>query len=355
MVKAAVFGFQGLSLTAEERAFFADSRPAGIILFKRNIDTPDQVKALVADIRETIDFDHLMIFIDQEGGRVARLKPPHWPAYPPAARFADIADTAQELRELVRLSARLMAHDLHELGINVDCAPVLDVPQAGSHDIIGDRAYGRDRETVAILGRAVCEGLLAGGVLPVIKHIPGHGRALADSHLELPMVSAPYEDIDQVDFYPFRVNSDMPIAMTAHVTYEALDAKHCATQSKKVLKLLRDEIGFSGLILCDDLGMNALKGTLSERAEASFEAGCDLVMLCNGSVSEMQSVIKVTPKLKGQSENRFHRAFDRLASCPEPLDTKAARSHLERALSRKPDSLLAQADPTAYVRKPEQE
>lgn len=348
MVKAAIFGCQGLSLTKAEKAFFSDVRPAGMILFKRNVDTPDQVRALTQELRDVIGFEHLMILIDQEGGRVARLKPPHWMAYPPALSYGLIADTPAEQRELIRLGARLMAHDLAELGINVDCAPVLDVPQPGAHDIIGDRAFGSGRDVVATMGRAVCEGLLAGGVLPIIKHIPGHGRALADSHLELPVVSAPLEALEQTDFYPFRVNSDMPIAMTAHVTYEALDARYCATQSRKVIAYMREALGFDGLILCDDLGMHALKGEMGRRAHLSLKAGCDLVMLCNGTIAQMAEVAEVTPKLKGIVDKRFRRAFARLPLEVEPLDVAVARARLERALARRPEVLMARADPTAY-------
>lgn len=344
MIRACIFGCSGLELTAAERAFFAEVRPLGFILFRRNIETPDQVKALVAALKACVRHEP-MILIDQEGGRVRRLRPPHWPDYPPASRFREIGHDAAEARDLARLGARLMAHDLFALGINVDCAPVLDVPQPGAHDIIGDRAYGTTADEAAVMGRAVCEGLLAGGVLPVIKHIPGHGRAGADSHTDLPRVDAALEDLMRVDFHPFKVNADMPLAMTAHVLYTAIDAKNPATTSRACIRLIRDGIGYDGLILCDDLSMNALSGTLGKRARGSLKAGCDALLHCNGHLDQMREVAEEAPGLKGAARRRAEAAMRRWLREPEPLDLAAARERFDAALGRAGAS-EARLDPT---------
>lgn len=233
MTSAAIYGCAGHRLTEDERAFFAKARPWGFILFRRNIDTPEQVRALTDELRASIGDPDAPILIDQEGGRVQRMGPPHWPKYPPGDAYLKATNDPQDARDLVRLGARLIAHDLREVGINVDLAPVLDVPVPGSHDIVGDRAYGQDPQTVALLGRAAAEGLLAGGVLPCIKHMPGHGRAFADSHKDLPTVHADFETLEAWDFAPFKALSDMPLAMTAHIVFTAIDKKRPATQSKK--------------------------------------------------------------------------------------------------------------------------
>ncbi len=332
-IKACILGFEGVDLTGEERAFFTEHQPLGFILFRRNIDTPQQVRALVAQLKACVHHEPL-ILIDQEGGRVRRLRPPHWPDYPAAARFHEVAKDAVEERDLVRLGARLMAADLFDLGINVDCAPVLDVPQPGAHDIIGDRAYGTRAQTVATMGRAACEGLLAGGVLPIIKHIPGHGRAGADSHASLPVVDTPYEDLLRIDFYPFQVNADMPIAMTAHVLYKAIDKKNPATTSQACIGVIRDVIGFDGLLVCDDLSMNALSGAIARRARASLKAGCDVLLHCNGAMAQMDEVVKVAPRLRGEPLRRAKAALTRLLRTPEPIDARTARARFEAALGR---------------------
>ncbi|MGH7021400.1 MAG: glycoside hydrolase family 3 N-terminal domain-containing protein, partial [Brevundimonas sp.] len=236
-------------------------------------------------------------------------------------------------RELVRLGARLIAHDLRELGITVDCVPVLDVPVPGAHDIIGDRAYAQDPATVAQLGRAAAEGLLAGGVLPIIKHIPGHGRAFADSHHDLPVVETDLATLDAWDFAPFKALSDMPMAMTAHVVFTAVDAKRPATTSKKGIRLMREHLGFSGLIMSDDLSMKALSGTLTERAEQSLKAGCDVILHCNGDLAEMRQVAEGTGKLKGEAKRRAEAALARIVHTAEPLDVAEARARLEAALT----------------------
>ena len=338
MTSAAIYGCSGHKLTAEERDFFAETRPWGFILFRRNVDSPAQVKALVDDLRDSVGRADAPVLIDQEGGRVQRLGPPHWPKYPPGSAYLKAVNDPMAARELVRLGARLIAHDLRELGITVDCVPVLDVPVPGAHDIIGDRAYAQDPATVTQLGRAAAEGLLAGGVLPIIKHIPGHGRAFADSHHDLPVVETALETLDAWDFAPFKALSDMPMAMTAHVVFTAVDAKRPATTSKKGIRLMRQHLGFSGLIMSDDLSMKALSGTLTERAEQSLKAGCDVILHCNGDLAEMRQVAEGTGKLKGEARRRAEAALNRIVHTPEPLDVAEARARLEAALSGRFDA-----------------
>jgi beta-N-acetylhexosaminidase len=338
MTSAAIYGCSGHKLTAEERAFFVETRPWGFILFRRNMDTPDQVKALVAELRDSIGRADAPVLIDQEGGRVQRLGPPHWPKYPPGSAYLKAVNDPMAARELVRLGARLIAHDLREVGITVDCVPVLDVPVPGAHDIIGDRAYAQDPATVTQLGRAAAEGLLAGGVLPIIKHIPGHGRAFADSHHDLPVVETDLATLDAWDFAPFKALSDMPMAMTAHVVFTAVDAKRPATTSKKGIRLMREHLGFSGLIMSDDLSMKALSGTLTQRAEQSLKAGCDVILHCNGDLDEMRQVAEGSGKLKGEARRRAEAALKRIVHTPEPLDVAEARARLEAALSGRFDA-----------------
>jgi beta-N-acetylhexosaminidase len=330
---AAILGCQGPTLSAEEAAFFREARPWGFILFGRNVQSPDQVRALTDALRATVDRADAPVLIDQEGGRVQRLGPPHWRRYPPGRAYGDLpANDPLLRREITRLGARLLAHDLAALGINVDCLPVLDVPQPGAHDVIGDRAYGTTPEAVASLGRAACEGLIAGGVLPVIKHMPGHGRAMADSHLDLPVVDAAYDDLDARDFAPFRVLSDMPMAMTAHVVFTRIDPKRPATTSRKVMtQVVRGAIGFDGLVMTDDLSMKALRGDLAERARASLAAGCDMVLHCNGSPEEMKAVLAGTRPLAGRAAQRARAALGRLAKVPEPFDAAEGRARFDAA------------------------
>ncbi len=297
---AAIYGCSGHTLTDAERAFFAEVGPWGFILFRRNVDSPEQVLRLTSALRDSVGW-HAPVLVDQEGGRVQRLGPPHWCKYPPGEAYLKATNDLLSARELARLGGRLMAHDLKAVGIDVDCAPILDVPTPGAHDIIGDRAYARDPASVAQLGRALAEGLLAGGVLPVIKHMPGHGRAFADSHKELPTVHADLPTLDAWDFAPFKALSDMPIGMTAHIVYDAIDQKRPATQSKKAIRLIRETLGFSGLLLSDDLCMNALKGTLTERAETSLKAGCDLVIHWTGDMAEMRQVARRGRSPEGSS------------------------------------------------------
>ena len=330
---ACIFGCSGLTLTAAERGFFRETRPWGFILFKRNVETPDQVRALVADLRASVDRADAPVLIDQEGGRVQRLGPPHWGRYPPGRAYGELATNDPLMRrEIVRLGARLLADDLSRLGINVDCVPVLDVPEPSAHEVIGDRAYGDTPQTVAALGRAAAEGLIAGGVLPVIKHIPGHGRAHADSHLALPVVTAALEDLDARDFAPFKVLSDMPMAMTAHVVYTAIDPRRPATTSPSAIRqVVRGTIGFSGLLMSDDLSMKALSGDFTERARASLRAGCDVVLHCNGDMTEMQAVAAGARILAGKAKSRAAAALARIAQTPEPFDAAEGRARFDAA------------------------
>jgi beta-N-acetylhexosaminidase len=325
-VTAAILGCAGLTLTAQEKAFFRSVRPWGFILFGRNVaGGPDQVRALTCELRETVGRPDAPILIDQEGGRVQRLAPPHWRRYPPGRAYGDLAGNDPLLRrEITRLGARLIAYDLAALGINVDCVPVLDVPDPSGHEIIGDRAYGKTADEVA------------GGVLPIVKHIPGHGRARADSHLELPVVAASFDDLDAIDFATFKALSDMPMAMTAHVIYSAVDAKRPATTSRSVMRrVVRGAIGFDGLVMSDDLSMKALSGDFPERARASLAAGCDVVLHCNGDMGEMKAVVSGARDLTGKPARRAAAALARLAKLPEPFDAAEGRARFDAAFQGK--------------------
>ncbi len=330
--KAFIAGCAGLELTEAERAFFARSQPWGFILFRRNIADRAQVAALTASLRAAVG-RHAPILIDQEGGRVQRMRPPNWPAYPAGRWFGQINDPLRRTA-LARLSARLMAHDLREVGIDVDCLPVLDVPVAGAHDVIGDRAYAFQPDEVARIGRAAAEGLLAGGVLPVIKHMPGHGRAGADSHLALPRVGAALDDLRSHDFRPFRHLADMPMAMTAHVVFEAIDPSAPATTSRKVFRrIIRGELRYDGLVMTDDLSMKALSGDFAERASAAYAAGCDMILHCNGVMDEMARVAEAARLLAGAAGRRAKAALARIAHEPEPLDRGAVADDIARILA----------------------
>ncbi|MCX7341415.1 MAG: beta-N-acetylhexosaminidase [Hyphomicrobiales bacterium] len=330
--KAFIAGCAGLELTEAERAFFAGNQPWGFILFRRNIADRAQVAALTASLRAAVG-RHAPILIDQEGGRVQRMRPPNWPAYPAGRWFGQINDPLRRTA-LARLSARLMAHDLRAVGIDVDCLPVLDVPVAGAHDVIGDRAYAFHPDEVARIGRAAAEGLLAGGVLPVIKHMPGHGRAGADSHLALPRVSAALDDLRSHDFPPFRHLADMPMAMTAHVVFEAIDPSAPATTSRKVFRrIMRGELRYDGLVMTDDLSMKALSGNFAERASAAYAAGCDMILHCNGIMDEMARVAEAALPLAGAARRRAKAALARIAHEPEPLDRGAVAEDIARILA----------------------
>jgi beta-N-acetylhexosaminidase len=325
---SAVYGCQGLTLGAEERAFFRDSMPFGFILFARNCESPAQLRALCQALRDAAGAE-APILIDQEGGRVARLKPPHWRARPPARRFGELYERNPEQgREAAYLCARAIAHELKELGVNVNCAPVLDVPVNGAHDIIGDRAFSMDPLTVIELGRASIEGYLDGGVLPIVKHIPGHGRALADSHLALPRVGAGADALSVHDFVTFRSLNEAPIAMTAHVVYEAIDSRRPATTSPKMVQnVIRGEIGFEGLLLSDDLSMAALEGPLDVRAKQALFAGCDVVLHCNGKLDEMTEIAREAKPLAGRARQRAESALAQLRA-PSEFDIEKAETRL---------------------------
>ena len=323
----------GTQLTRDEWRFFQDARPAGLILFQRNCETPEQVAALVASFRDAVGRDNLLLLVDQEGGRVQRLKPPHWRALPPAAAFGALYRDDPERGARAALAAsRLVAAELAELGINMNCAPVLDLPMPGSHRVIGDRAYGMDVDSVATLGRAVAEGLMQGGVLPVIKHIPGHGRATLDSHDALPHVEAPLAELDAHDFEVFRRLADMPAAMTGHIVYSAVDPmRPISTSPVAIESIIRRAIGFDGLLMCDDLGMKALSGSVAERADNVIEAGCDLILHCNGSLAERIEVAEASPLLEGDAERRYEAAFTRISGI-HAFDATEAIAALEAAL-----------------------
>jgi beta-N-acetylhexosaminidase len=332
--KAFICGCAGLVLSPQERGFIRGERPWGLILFLRNICEPPQIVELIAQFRDLVEREDAPVLVDQEGGRVQRLGPPHWPKYPPAALFRRLPGGIEAQAEAVRLAARLMAVDLRGLGISVDCMPVLDVPDPKGHAVIGDRAYSDEPGAVAELGRAALEGMLAGGVLPVVKHIPGHGRAQADSHLELPVVRADLASLREIDFAPFRALASAPLAMTAHVVYTAIDPERPATLSRKVIsEAIRGDIGFQGLLLSDDLSMRALSGGFGERARAAFEAGVDVALHCNGDLSEAAAVAKASPALEGASLARARRALDMVAGEPEALDLVDARARLQSLLA----------------------
>ena len=325
-----IFGLAGARLSADERDFFRVSNPLGFILFARNCQRPEQVRTLTGELRDCLGRD-APILIDQEGGRVTRLGPPHWRQPPPAAVFGKVFQRDPRLAiELARDNARLIADELHDAGIDVNCAPVLDVPAADGHAIIGDRAFCSDPRTVAQLGLAVAQGLLAGGVLPVIKHIPGHGRARADSHLELPVVSARHSDLSANDFVPFRALADQPIAMTAHVIYSDLDPHRPATTSLTVIaKVIRGEMQFDGVLLSDDIGMQALSGGLAGRARSALRAGCDLVLHCSGELAEMRTVASGLPAATAPAQARVQAALG-FRKAPEPFDRKQVMMRLEQ-------------------------
>ncbi|NQU55911.1 MAG: beta-N-acetylhexosaminidase [Rhodospirillales bacterium] len=305
---AAIFGCSGPALNDQERAFFEDVQPLGFILFGRNCETPDQVRKLTDSLRHCVGRDDAPVLIDQEGGRVQRLQPPHWRDAPPASVFATLYEKDSALAiEAARLNAYLIAYELTGLGISVNCAPVLDVVQPGADPIIGDRAFGADPLRIAALGQAACEGFLMGGVLPVLKHIPGHGRADVDSHKALPRVEADVETLSAIDFMPFRALKDMPWAMSAHVLYTAVDSEHPATLSPGVIALIRDDLGFDGVLVSDDLSMQALSGTLSERTAGALAAGCDVALHCNGDMDEMKMVALGCSGLKAEAVSRIGR------------------------------------------------
>ena len=333
MSRALIVGVAGTELTAPETRFLREVRPCGLILFSRNCAGGDQIRGLVAAARAAAG-DDLLVSIDQEGGRVQRLRPPLGRVLAPAAAYATrFVEDPDRARRAAFAVARLVADDLRALGIDTNCAPVLDVPVHGSHDIIGDRAYGASVASVAALGRAVAEGYSAGGVVPIIKHIPGHGRATADSHLALPRVAASRADLTQTDFAPFRLLADLPVAMTAHVVFEAIDPHLPASISPRAhAEVIRGEIGFDGLLMSDDISMHALSGPFDGRAAAVLAAGSDIVLHCNGDLAEMQAAAAATPVLAGEARRRLERACA-VRSRRQPFDAGAAEGDLAWVLA----------------------
>lgn len=330
--RAFITGLSGPQLGPDERAFLRDAQPWGVILFKRNVDDPDQVRALVDACREALGRD-APVLVDQEGGRVQRLGPPHWPAYPPGAAYGAVydRDPAAGLAA-ARLGGRLIAADLRAVGIDVDCLPLADVPVPGADRVIGDRAYGEEPAKVAAIAGAVAEGLLQGGVLPVLKHIPGHGRAGVDSHERLPTVDTPRDELDRTDFEAFRRLASLPLAMTAHVVFSTIDPHEPATTSEILVRdVIRAAIGFDGLLMSDDVSMGALRGTIGQRAERSLAAGCDLVLHCNGRRDEMDAVAAAVPPLTGAAARRAEAALA-ARRAPAEFDAAAARAEFSALL-----------------------
>lgn len=317
--KAVVCGVAGTQLASSERLLFEQNPPTGFILFKRNCETPGQVKSLTSELKALFPDRWVPILIDQEGGRVQRLRGTDWPDWPPAADIGKLAqsDLSSGLAA-ARLHARLIARQLTDIGVDVNCAPVLDLGLADTTEAIGSRAFSAEPEIVAKLGRAAIAGFTQGGVVPVIKHLPGHGRARVDSHLELPVIDVALEVWRKSDAIPLVANAAAPMAMTCHLLFEALDNTHPATCSKRIINdIIRGEIGFSGILLSDDLSMKALKGPIQTRAAASLAAGCDLALHCNGDLSEMRSVLEAVPNIK---EARFAALQALRPGPPEQLD-----------------------------------
>jgi len=314
MPRAFITGCEGLVLGTAEMSFFRDTQPFGLILFARNCESPGQIRKLTDDFRDCVGRKNAPILIDQEGGRVMRLKPPLWREYAPAEKIGQLYRRDQRKGlELARIFGRLLAAELRPLGVNVDCVPLLDVPVAGAHEIIGERAFSDHVESIIALGGALSEGLQQGGCLPVIKHIPGHGRAGCDSHEALPVVSASARELETSDFLPFKALNTSLFAMTAHVIYTAYDKDHPATISRTVIQdVIREKIGFSNLLMSDDLSMRALKGSIGARTRAAMAAGCDLALHCNGEMREMLEVAENVPEF-GESAHRMY--VEAVASC----------------------------------------
>jgi beta-N-acetylhexosaminidase len=334
---ASIFGLEGTRINDWEKAFFRESNPVGFILFARNVESPDQLRALTLELRDCVGRQDAPILIDQEGGRVQRMGPPSWRKAPPAECFSELhARDPKAGVAACRANAALMGLDLIEAGITVDCAPVLDLRVEGAHDIIGDRSYGSDPDRVTALGRSVCEGLLSAGVLPVIKHLPGHGRAGEDSHEALPRVSASLDELEASDFKPFRALKDATWGMTAHIVYDALDPQRPATQSPEALRFLREEIGFDGVLVSDDLSMKALGGAFETRSALALEAGCDLVLHCNGDRAEMAKVAKGSASLTQAAKQRLERGEATRRDAKEVLDRAALSDELNRLLASAP-------------------
>jgi len=325
--RAFITGLAGPAITPEERAFLTEAQPWGLILFKRNIENAAQVFYFVSKFRDIVGRSDAPVLIDQEGGRVQRMGPPDWPSYPAGAAYGRLYDRdAAKGVAAARLGARLIADDLAKVGITVDCLPVADVPVQGADAVIGDRAYGETPDKVSLLAAAAAAGLADGGVLPVLKHIPGHGRATADSHATLPVVDAARAELEASDFAAFRPLSGLPLGMTAHVVFTAIDPVSPATTSAKMIQnVIRGGIGFQGLLMTDDLSMGALSGSLRERTAAALAAGCDVALHCNGNLDEMREIAAETPLLAGKAAGRAEAALA-ARHAPQEIDIFAARS-----------------------------
>lgn len=347
-LKAFISGCEGVALSDAERRLFARTRPCGLILFARNCQTQEQLRALIESFKEAIESDEVLVLIDQEGGRVQRLRPPLWRRMPPADCYGRLYGTDPDAAKRAAFAgARLIAQELRDIGVNVNTTPVLDVPEKGSHQIIGDRAYSSDPDVVIALGRAVMDGCLAGGVLPVIKHVPGHGRAKADSHLSLPKIDIPASELEAVDFKPFHALRDAPLAMTAHVLLPAFDDRRPATTSPVIMgEVIRNRIGLKGLVMSDDLGMKALRGPFAERARETIAAGCDVALHCSGKLAEMTEVAGAVPPLEGLAAERFARARSLLHD-PQPFDVAESLALVREAAGTQIAALGA--DPTVQA------
>jgi beta-N-acetylhexosaminidase len=332
-MRAFVTGVAGSALTDEERGFLRESQPWGLIVFKRNVAGAEPLRRLIDDFRSIVG-RKAPVLVDQEGGRVQRLVPPDWPSYPPGAAYGVLFDQDREKGlAAARLGARLIAADLAPLGIDVDCLPLADVPVSGADPVVGDRAYGTEPGKVAAIAGAIAEGLAEGGVLPVLKHIPGHGRATADSHHKLPVVSTDRETLDRTDFAAFRPLKALPMAMTAHVVFSALDPLAPATISPRIVRdVIRDSIGFAGLLMSDDISMQALSGSVGERSKAAIAAGCDVILHCNGQMPEMREVAAAVPMLTGESAGRAATALATKRPA-KPIDIAASRAEFVRLMA----------------------
>jgi len=332
-MRAFITGIAGPALTDRERAFLREAEPWGLILFQRNVTAPEALRRLIDQARDALGRT-APVLIDQEGGRVQRLGPPHWPSYPPGAAYGALYDGDPEMGlAAARLGARLIAADLAALGIDVDCLPLADVPAPGADPVIGDRAYGQEPAKVAAVAGAIARGLTEGGVLPVLKHIPGHGRATADSHRSLPVVNADRATLEAIDFAAFRPLAGLPLAMTAHVVFTAIDPIAPATISATIVRdVIRDSIGFNGLLMSDDISMGALAGSIAERTRAAISAGCDVVLHCNGDMQEMLAVAGEAPLLAGEAARRAAAAL--AAKKPAaPIDLAAGRARFLQLMS----------------------
>ncbi len=332
--RAFITGLAGLELSTNEHAFLRATLPWGLIIFRRNVSTPAQVRALIGSFREAVDAE-APVLVDQEGGRVQRLGPPHWPIYPPGAHYGELYDREPAAGlATARLAGHLIAADLRPLGIDVDCLPLADVPVTGGDPVIGDRAYGNEPGKVAAIAGAIAQGLMAGGVLPVLKHLPGHGRATADSHHKLPAVETDRATLERTDFAAFRALASLPLGMTAHVVFSAIDPVAPATTSVTMVRqVIRGFIGFQGLLMSDDISMRALSGSIAERSRAALAAGCDLVLHCNGNLTEMSQVADAVPELAGDAARRANDALA-LRKAPEEFDVEAARRIFAEAITQ---------------------